>query len=278
MTDKELRHLSRKDLLEMMIEQEKENIRLREALAEAEEKLKNRDIKFRKAGSLAEASLMLNGVFEAAEAAAKQYYENAKKPIEKEDVELIDSGWYIDPAGFHDGIVPVHYYGKIYNPNIEYLADSPAVTAKLQDADGTVITENKETGLYIMPDDTIALMGTLEVEVKDVSENTQILISAECGEITKLEDAEYPMTIDFPADDPEKKEGRKPTISGKVYNRTDMDMEQLEVILILRKEEQIVYLDKTFIKAIKSKKSKVYKFTRNTEWPEHDEMEVVVRP
>ena len=60
MTDKELRHLSRKDLLEMMIEQEKENIRLREALAEAEEKLKNRDIKFRKAGSLAEASLMLN--------------------------------------------------------------------------------------------------------------------------------------------------------------------------------------------------------------------------
>ena len=76
MTDKELKRLSRSELLEMLIAQMKENEALQSRLELAEEQLNDRKIAVEKAGTLAEASLSLNGVFQAAEAAAQQYLEN----------------------------------------------------------------------------------------------------------------------------------------------------------------------------------------------------------
>ena len=76
MTDKELKRLSRSELLEMLIAQMKENEALQSRLELAEAQLNDRQIAVEKAGTLAEASLSLNGVFQAAEAAAQQYLEN----------------------------------------------------------------------------------------------------------------------------------------------------------------------------------------------------------
>ncbi len=78
MTNKELKRLSRADLLELLIGQEKEIRQLRAQLQEANEKLESRRITMEEAGSIAEASLQLNGVFSAAEAAAAQYLDNVK--------------------------------------------------------------------------------------------------------------------------------------------------------------------------------------------------------
>ena len=79
MTDKELRRLSRSELLEMLIAQTEENDRLKIRLEQAEAQLRDRRIAIDKAGSLAEAALALNGVFQAAEAAAQQYLENIQR-------------------------------------------------------------------------------------------------------------------------------------------------------------------------------------------------------
>lgn len=79
MTDKELRRLRRAELLEMLLEQGRENERLRAELAEARECLKQRRIQVAEAGSIAEAALKLNRVFEAAQQAADQYLENIKE-------------------------------------------------------------------------------------------------------------------------------------------------------------------------------------------------------
>lgn len=76
MTDKELRKLSRGDLMQIMLDQSREIERLQKRLSEAERALQDRTIKINQAGSIAEASLQLNGVFEAAQAACKQYTEN----------------------------------------------------------------------------------------------------------------------------------------------------------------------------------------------------------
>lgn len=76
MTDKELQKLSRSELLEMLIAQTEENDRLKRQLNEAEARLKDRQIAIENSGSIAEAALSLNGVFEAAEKAANQYLEN----------------------------------------------------------------------------------------------------------------------------------------------------------------------------------------------------------
>ncbi len=79
MTDKELRRLSRAELLEMLLAQTEENERLRERLDEAEAALANRQVDIERAGSLAEAALSLNKVFLAADEAARQYLENVER-------------------------------------------------------------------------------------------------------------------------------------------------------------------------------------------------------
>ena len=76
MTERDLKKLSRGDLLELLLKQTKENEQLKAELAEAQEKLASRTIMLDEAGSIAEASLKLNGVFEAAQAACSQYIEN----------------------------------------------------------------------------------------------------------------------------------------------------------------------------------------------------------
>jgi len=79
MTERELRKLSRADLLELLLEERRENERLRTRLEIAGEQLRDRTIQVKEAGSIAEASLRLNRVFEAAELAAEQYLENVRR-------------------------------------------------------------------------------------------------------------------------------------------------------------------------------------------------------
>lgn len=87
MTDKELKRLSRTELLEMLLAQAEENEKLKVRLEEMQTRLDNRRIILEEAGSIAEAALQLNGVFQAAEAAAAQYLENIRRlGSEKESV------------------------------------------------------------------------------------------------------------------------------------------------------------------------------------------------
>lgn len=76
MKENDLKKLGRTELLEMLIAQTREVRRLQEALDEANEKLASREIAIENAGSIAEAALQLNGVFDAAQQAAQQYLDN----------------------------------------------------------------------------------------------------------------------------------------------------------------------------------------------------------
>lgn len=89
MTDKEIRKLRRRDLLEMLIEAEKRNEELKSENQMLREQIEKREIKIAKAGSIAEAALQLNGVFEAAQAAAAQYLENIKR-LENEEEQVYE--------------------------------------------------------------------------------------------------------------------------------------------------------------------------------------------
>lgn len=79
LTDRELKKLSRTDLLELLLAQVQENANLQKQLEEVKEQLQKREIAIDRAGTLAEASLLLNGVFDAAEAAGAQYLENIRR-------------------------------------------------------------------------------------------------------------------------------------------------------------------------------------------------------
>lgn len=79
MAGKDLRKLSKTELLELLIEQGRENLALRAKLEKAEEELAERRIRISESGSVAEAALRLSGVFEAAQKAVDLYRENCEK-------------------------------------------------------------------------------------------------------------------------------------------------------------------------------------------------------
>lgn len=77
-TEKDIKKLGRTELLELLIQQTEENERLRARLNDAEDQLSQRRIIMENCGSIAEASLQLSGVFNAAQAAAQEYLESIK--------------------------------------------------------------------------------------------------------------------------------------------------------------------------------------------------------
>lgn len=86
-----LRKLSKLQLLELLAQQEKELQALRKELAEKNAALEDRRIQIENAGSIAEAALKINEVFEAAQKAADQYLESLKagRPLPlDEEIEL----------------------------------------------------------------------------------------------------------------------------------------------------------------------------------------------
>ena len=91
MTEKELKKMNRSQLLDLLMVQMRRTDDLESKLAEAERQLHNKTIAEKEAGSIAEAALKVNGVFEAAEAAAQQYLENIRLCSERCDQMIADT-------------------------------------------------------------------------------------------------------------------------------------------------------------------------------------------
>ena len=84
MTERELRRLSRTDLLELLLAQRRENEQLRCILDQTQSQLSDRTIKIDNAGSIAEASLQLSGIFAAAQDSCQYYMDNIKLLSERQ--------------------------------------------------------------------------------------------------------------------------------------------------------------------------------------------------
>ena len=83
MTDRELRRLGRGDLIEILYQYQRREQQLEEQNAELRRRLEERSIRIEQAGSVAEAALSLNRVFESAQAAADQYLEEVQARAER---------------------------------------------------------------------------------------------------------------------------------------------------------------------------------------------------
>ncbi|NKZ20883.1 DNA repair protein [Streptococcus ovuberis] len=76
---KQLKKLKREQLITIMLEQQERIEQQEEEIKQLIERLEDKTILLEKSGSIAEASLALNKVFEAAQAAADQYLQNIKR-------------------------------------------------------------------------------------------------------------------------------------------------------------------------------------------------------
>lgn len=87
----QLRHMNRRELLDVLLESRQENDQLIDEIrqlternAKLTEMLEDKKLKIGKAGTIAEATLLLNGVVESTQSAAQQYLDNLKDLYESE--------------------------------------------------------------------------------------------------------------------------------------------------------------------------------------------------
>lgn len=79
MTDRELRKLSRAELLEILVELSQENEILIREKEDLSKQLEERQLNIKNLGSIAEASLQLSGIFQSAQEAVDIYIDNVKR-------------------------------------------------------------------------------------------------------------------------------------------------------------------------------------------------------
>ena len=82
MTDKQLRRLSREELIDILFELQTRNEALTAQNQALARQLEDRRLQISESGSIAEAALRINGVFAAAQAAADQYLLCAKESLD----------------------------------------------------------------------------------------------------------------------------------------------------------------------------------------------------
>ena len=82
MTDKEFRKLKRGDLIAIIYEYQKKQDELIAEVEDLKKKLESREIKLSNAGSITEAVISMNELFETAQRTADEYIENVKKTTE----------------------------------------------------------------------------------------------------------------------------------------------------------------------------------------------------
>ena len=83
-------NLSKNEMMMVMHDQEQEIEKLRAEVAELQAKLDGYEIKVSESGSLAEASVKISGLFEAAQATVSTYVENMKKRDARSEEILAD--------------------------------------------------------------------------------------------------------------------------------------------------------------------------------------------
>lgn len=90
MEEKYLRKLRRSDLFELLVSQAEKIESLEAKVSDLEKQLEDKILLIEKAGSIAEASLQINKIFETAQAAADQYLANIERLASESHSEKVE--------------------------------------------------------------------------------------------------------------------------------------------------------------------------------------------
>ena len=82
MRSRDCRHYSRRELIEIIYELERREVRLERKLEKTREKLKDRSVRMEQAGSMAEVAAVIAGLFDAADETAAMYLSGVRNQEE----------------------------------------------------------------------------------------------------------------------------------------------------------------------------------------------------
>ena len=225
-------------------------------------------------GSQAKAVGERNGTGTSTSFAVKDVKE--KQEAQKE-LEISEYGWNIVPNRY-DETLYVNFCALVHNPNMSLKAEFPEVIATIRNGEGEILATGSQTGGYIMPQDTVTLIGRLSLPRADVSEGTKIGFDVECSRFSTVSAQDKPKTTDFIIENvSERGSGWDYKITGEVTNNTSAEVDRVLISILLRKEGEIVYMEISFLDSLQPGKAKPFEVSYLSDVPEHDTIDVSVQ-
>lgn len=192
----------------------------------------------------------------------------------EQPLELVDYGWFINPPSGDTAYV--EFCGIIYNPNETLAAQFPKVIVTVKNGDGSIAATEEQTGSIVMPNDTVTLCGMFSVQASDLTDDTQIIFDVDWSDFengTSIYSAAK--TTDFAITNVSERSGSDQNfITGEITNNYTQEVDQVNLSIVLRKDNKIVYMENTFLEHLEVGKAKAFEFQRYSEYPEHDTVDV----
>ena len=204
----------------------------------------------------------------------------SKEKKEEEEVlppEILEAGICVSsPANEFNDETYMNFVGRIHNPNKGCAINFPDLTVTLRNPDGTILATSDQMGMYIAPEDTVTLVGMISAPAADLSADTEVQYDIDCSDVSMNTGGKI-KTSDFLVENVSERSGSQNYITGEVTNTTDEAIDMAYVSMILRKGGEIVFAENTFADRLKPGKPVAFEFSRYSEWPEHDDIEISVQ-
>lgn len=192
----------------------------------------------------------------------------------EQPLELVDYGWYINPPSGDTAYV--EFCGMVYNPNENLVAEFPEVLVTVKNGDGSILATEEQMGSIVMPKDTVTLCGSFSLPISDLTDDAQIKFDVDWSDL-KSGASIYSAakTTDFTITNvSERNNNNENFITGEITNNYTQEIDQINLSIVLRKDDKIVYMENTFLDNLKVGKAKAFEFQRYSEYPDHDTIDV----
>lgn len=209
-----------------------------------------------------------------AETKASSFTPDPAKTIEtQQPLELVDHG-FAATGSLEDSIF-LNFCGMIHNPNETWIAASPTVVVTIKNGDGAVMATGSEMASLIMPGDTITLCGSLTVPITGMTDDATIHFDIEWSDMwgdTFIYSGAR--TTDFEISNVSELSGINDLITGEITNNYSENVSMANLSLVLRKDGEIVYVERIFVDNLITGNTKAFQFSAYNGWPEHDVIEI----
>lgn len=208
---------------------------------------------------------------------SSSFVSNADDSLSPSPLNLVDTGICVLSASSYSDTVFFNYCGIIKNPNETKAATFPAVYATIKNSAGEVLATDHISGFYVMPEDTIALVGTISM-LRGDAKDASVSFSIDYSEFVDSKNLDAVRTSNLEILNVTERSGSvSHTVAGEVVNRSGKDLDMVNVAVVMKKGGEIVYAENSFIDGISNGQTKAFEINCLTNWPEHDETKIYVQ-
>lgn len=190
---------------------------------------------------------------------------------------LVDSGISLKSASSYSDTAYINYCCIVKNPNTSMAATYPTIYATVKDG-SVILTTDSQSGFYIMPGDTVALVGTLSVFKNEVTADTSVYFTVDCSDFVNAANTDMVKSSDFKVSNVSEHSGSYSyTVTGEITNNSGKSVDMAYVAVVMTKDGEIVYAENTFVDGIRAGSTKAFELTGYNKFPSHDEVKVYVQ-